>query len=142
HISLLRNTLDSAQSSTEERLAAVDRLNSALRDLTPLEQIQQETARSLEALLRATNAGTPASLDAIRNQVTESLGHIDNLVSDLAPDVSRALTGPLSRMRSDATGDAGIIGTRLLELETTDEGRRLTVQNSVFAARLSTAVEA
>jgi adenylate cyclase len=142
HISLLRNTLDSAQSSTEERLAAVDRLNSALRDLTPLEQIQQETARSLEALLRATNASTPASLDAIRNQVTQSLEHIDNLVSDLAPDVSRALTGPLTRMRSDATGDAGIIGARLLELETTDEGRRLTVQNSVFAARLSTAVEA
>jgi len=53
HVSLLRNTLDAAPSSTEERLAAVDRLNSALRDLIPLEQIQQDAAGSFEALLRA-----------------------------------------------------------------------------------------
>jgi adenylate cyclase len=33
HISLLRNTLDPARGSTEERLAAFERLNSALRDL-------------------------------------------------------------------------------------------------------------
>jgi signal transduction histidine kinase/CheY-like chemotaxis protein len=141
HISSLGNTLDPARSSTEERLASFDRLNSALRDLMPLEQIQQEGARSFEALLRAANANTPASLDTIHNQVTQSLGHIDNLVSDLDPDVSRALTDPLSRLRSDAMGDGGIIGARLVELETADEGRRLTVQNSVFAARLSSAVE-
>jgi phosphoglycerate-specific signal transduction histidine kinase len=42
HILLLRNTLDPARSATEERLAAFERLNSALRDLAPLEQIQQE----------------------------------------------------------------------------------------------------
>jgi adenylate cyclase len=142
HIMLLQNTLDPAHSSTEERLAALDRLNSALRDLESLEQIQQEAARSFEVLLRATYATTQASLDTIRNQVTQSLGHIDNLVSDLAPDVSLALTGPLSQLRSGAMGDGGIIGARLVELETTDEGHRLTVQNSVFAARLSNAVEA
>src|SRR5262249_3256493 len=133
HISLLGNTLDPARSSTEERLAAFDRLNSALRDLMPLERIQQEAATSFEALLRAANASTPASLDTIRNQVTQSLAHIDNLAPDLDPGVSLALTGPLSRLRSDAMGDGGIIGARLVELETADEGRRLTVQNSVFA---------
>src|SRR5262249_59690054 len=58
------------------------------------------------------------------------------------PDVSLALIGPLNQLRSNATGDAGIIGERLIELETAEEGRRLTVHNSVFAARLSNAVEA
>jgi hypothetical protein len=141
-ILLLRNTLDPARSSTEERLAALDRLNSALRDLVPLEQIQQDAARSFEALLRAANANTPASLNTIRDQVTQSVGHIDNILSGLDPDVSLALIGPLNQLRSDAMGDTGIIGARLIELETAEEGRRLTVYNSVFAARLSNAVEA
>jgi hypothetical protein len=139
-ILLLRNTLDTAQSSTEERLAALDRLNSAL--LMPLEQIQQEAARSFEALLRAANANTPASLKISRDQVTQSVGHIDNILSGLDPDVSLALIGPLNQLRSDAMGDAGIIGARLIELETAEEGRRLTAHNSLFAARLSNAVEA
>src|SRR5262245_46811481 len=141
-ILLLRNTLDTARSSTEERLAAFDRLNSALRDLMPLEQIQQDAANSFEALLRAANTNTPASLKIIRDQVTQSVGHIDNILSGLDPDVSLALIGPLNKLRSNATGDAGIIGARLIELETAEEGRRLTVHNSLFAARLSNAVEA
>src|SRR5262249_58369385 len=62
--------------------------------------------------------------------------------SGLDPDVSLALIGPLNQVRSDAMGDAGIIGARLIELETAEEGRRLTVHNSLFAARLSNEVEA
>src|SRR5499433_4547516 len=141
-ILLLRNMLNTAPPSTEERLWAVDLLNSALRDLMPLEQIQQEAARSFEALLRAANTNTPASLKTIRDQVTQSVAHMDNILSGLDPDVSLALIGPLNQLRSDATGDAGIIGARLIELETAEEGRRLTINNSVFAARLSNAVEA
>src|SRR5215472_4926910 len=138
----LRNMLNTAPPSTEERQWAVDLLNSALRDLMPLEQIQQEAARSFEALLRAANTNTPASLKAIRDQVTQSVAHMDNILSGLDSDVSLALIGPLNQLRSDATGAAGIIGARLIELETAEEGRRLTVHNSVFAARLSNAVEA
>src|SRR5262249_25900287 len=78
----------------------------------------------------------------IRDQVTQSTAHMDNILSGLDPDVSPALIGPLNQLRSTATGDAGIIATRLNELETAEEGRRLTVNNSVFAARLSNAVEA
>src|SRR5262244_1843446 len=140
-ILLLRNTLDTARSSTEERLAALDRLNSALRDLVPLEQIQQDVARSFEVLLRAANANTPASLKIYRDQVTQSVGHMDNILSGLDPDFSLALIGPLNQLRSNATGDAGIIAARLIELETAEEGHRLTINNSVFAARLSNAVE-
>src|SRR5262249_25513799 len=65
-----------------------------------------------------------------------------NIVSGLDRDVSLALTGPLGKLRADATGDAGIIAARLIELETTEEGRRLTVHNSLFASRLSSAVDA
>src|SRR5262249_1028412 len=141
-ILLLRNMLNTAPPSTEERLWAVDLLNSALRDLMPLEQIQQEAARSFEALLRAANTNTPASLKTIPDQVTQSFSHMDNILSGLDPDVSLALIGPLNQLRSNATADAGIIATRLIELETAEEGRRLTVHNSVFASRLSNGVEA
>src|SRR5215475_12140184 len=141
-ILLLRNMLNTAPPSTEERLWAVDLLNSALRDLMPFEQIQQEAARSFEALLRAANTNTPASLKTIRDQVTQSVALMDNILSGLDSDVSLALMGPLNQLRSNATGDAGIIATRLIELETAEEGRRLTVNNSVFASRLSNAVEA
>ncbi len=141
HILLLQRTLDATRSSPEERLAAFDRLNSALRDLTPLEQVQQEAGIAFEALLRAANAGTPASLDAIRDQATQSVRRIDSLVSGLDPDISLELIAPLSRLRSSAMGDIGIIVARLVELETTQEGRRLTVENSVLAVRLSAAVE-
>src|SRR5215467_7911956 len=140
-ILLLRNMLNTAPPSTEERLWAVDLLNTALRDLVQLEQIQQEVTRSFEVLLRAANANTPASLKTIRDQATQSVGHIDNILSGLDPDVSLALIGPLNQLR-DAIGDAGIIGARLIELETAEEGRRLTFHNSVFASRLSNAVEA
>jgi hypothetical protein len=107
----------------------------------PLEQIQQEAARSFEALLRAAITNTPASLKIIRDLVTQSVGHMDNILSGLDPEVSLALIGPLNQLRSNATGDAGIIAARLIELETAEEGRRLTVHNSVFASRLSNAVE-
>ena len=38
HIQRLQRTLETARTSSEETLAAVDRLNTAIRDLTPLEQ--------------------------------------------------------------------------------------------------------
>ena len=44
HIVALQHTLDAAGSTPEERLASLDRLNAVLRDLTPLEQIQQEAS--------------------------------------------------------------------------------------------------
>src|SRR5215471_16953068 len=121
NVSLLRNTLDPAGSSTKERLAAFESLNSALRDLAPLEQIQQEAAKSFEALLRAAGAGTRESLDAIRNQVTRSIEQIDRLASSLAPSVSAPLIAPLRKLHDDAMGDAGIIGARQVELESMQE---------------------
>src|SRR5262245_865407 len=135
----LRNTL---RSSTEERLAAIDRLNSALRDLTPLEQVQQEAAGSFEALMRAANADKPATLDTIRNEVGQSVDRIDRTVSGLDPNVSRELSVPLNKLRNGAIGDSGIISARRTEIEAAEEGRRLTVHNSIFASRLSNAVEA
>src|SRR5262249_20269169 len=111
-------------------------------DLTSLEGIQQEAAPSFEALLRAANARTPASLDALRNQVTQSVARIDSLVLGLEPHGSRAFTLHRTRRRNDPVEDPGMIGSRVAALETIEEGRRLTIQNSIFAARLSSAVEA
>src|SRR5262249_4711479 len=64
-ILLLRNT---SGGSTEERIAAFERLNSALRDLTPLEKIQQEAAHHLRhyCALRMPGRGPHLTLSAVR----------------------------------------------------------------------------
>src|SRR5262245_2703265 len=136
----LQRALDTASTSAEERLAAFRRLNAAIRDLTPLEQIQQEAAIAFEALVRAAGAGTPAALDAIRDQGERSIRRIDGLVSGLDPDVSLELIIPISRLRTSAIGDSSIEAVRQIELDAAAEGRRLTEQNSVLSGQLSDAV--
>src|SRR5262245_63823553 len=66
---------------------------------------------------------------------------MSNMSSGLGPEISKAWIRRLHQLRDNATGDAGIIATRLIELGTAEEGHRLTVYNSVFASRLSNAVE-
>ena len=81
HIAELQRILDASASSTQDRLAALRRLNAAIRDLAPLEQIQQEAANVFEALVRAAAATTADALDVIRGQAERSVDHIDGLVS-------------------------------------------------------------
>jgi adenylate cyclase len=142
NILALQRVLDAAGSSPEERLVALNRLNSAIRDLAPLEHVQQEAAIAFEALVRAAGASTQAALDTIREQVDPSVRRIDDLVSGLDPDVSLALIVPLSRLRTSAIGNSSIMAARQVELETAAEGRRLTVDNSTLSIQLSDAVAA
>ena len=137
----LQRALDDSRSTPQDRLAAFGRLNTAVSDLTPLEQIQQDAAVTFETLVRAGDAATPAELDAIRVQAEGTVRRIDDLVSGLDPDVSFALIVPLSRLRSDATGGASIIAAREVELHAAEEGRRLTVENTDLSVQLSSAVE-
>ena len=96
----LQRVLDAAGSSPEARMAAVGRLNAAIRDLAPLEQMQQEAANVFEALVRAASATTPAALETIRKDADQSVRHIDDLVSGLDPDLSFELIVPISKLRS------------------------------------------
>jgi signal transduction histidine kinase len=141
HILALQRALDAAGSTPEDRLAAIDRLNAAFRDLAPLEQIQQEAANAFEALVRAAGAGTQLELETIRAQAERSVRRIDGLVSRLDPDVSLALIVPLSSLRTSAIGNSSIIAARDVELEAVEEGRRRTGLNSVISNQLSDAVE-
>jgi adenylate cyclase len=141
NILALQRALDNPSSTPQERLAAFGRLNTAVSDLTPLEQIQQDAAVTFEALVRAGGAATPADLDAIRVQAEETVRRIDDLVSGLDPDVSFVLIVPLSRLRGDAIGSASIIAARQVELNAAQEGRRLTVENADLSVQLSKAVE-
>jgi adenylate cyclase len=142
HIQTLQRTLNAADSSPEQRLAAFDRLNAAIGDLAPLEQIQQEAATAFEALVRAAGVGKLADLDAVRAQADQSVRRIDGLVSGLDPDVSLELIAPLSRMRTSAIGNSSIVAAREIELNAAEEGRRWTSENSALSAQLSKAVEA
>ena len=142
HIAALQRSLDATGSTPEERLASLNRLNTVLRDLTPLEQIQQEAAVAFEALVRAAGAGTQAVLDTIQGQADRSVRRIDDLVSGLDPDLSLALIVPLSRLRTSAMGNSSILATRQTELQATAEGRGLTEENSTLSTQLSNAVAA
>ena len=141
HIAALQRALNAAGSSPADRLAAFDRLNTAIRDLTPLEQIQQEAADAFEALVSAASADTPAAVEATRTQAELSVRRIDDLVSGLDPDVSLELIVPLSRLRNTAIGNSSIMAARQAELSATQEGRRLTVENGELSVQLSTAVD-
>lgn len=141
-IASLQRALDAAGSSPEARMAAVGRLNDAIRDLAPLEQMQQEAANVFEALVRAASAATPAALEAIRKDADQSVRHIDDLVSGLDPDLSFELIGPISKLRTNAVSQSGVSTARRAELEAIQEGRRLTVENSALSAQLSNAVAA
>jgi adenylate cyclase len=140
HIAALQRALDDPKSAPEAKLAAFDRLNTAIGNLTPLEQIQQEVAIGFEALVRASDAATQADLDTLRDPIERSVRNIDGLVSGLDPDVSFELIVPLSRLRTSAMGNTSIVSARQVELETAAEGRRLTAENTDLSVKLSDAV--
>jgi len=142
YIQTLQRTLNAAGSSSEQRLAAFDRLNAAIGDLAPLEQIQQEAATAFEALVRAAGAAKLADLDAVRAQADQSVRRIDGLVSGLDSDVSFALIVPLSHMRTSAIGNSSIVAAREIELKAAEEGRHWIGENSALSTQLSKAVEA
>jgi signal transduction histidine kinase/HAMP domain-containing protein len=130
-----------ARSSTANTAAAVEHLNTAVNELTPLELIQREAAVAFETLVRAANAPNVAVLDSIRDEATRSLQRIDSLFSDIDPDVSLALITPLSHFRKNLIGTSSIISLRQTELDNIQTGRRLTAENSVISGELSSAVE-
>ena len=140
HITALQRALDDPRSAPEAKLAAFDRLNTAIGNLTPLEQIQQEVAIAFEALVRASDAATLADLNTIRDPVERSVRNIDGLVSGLDPDVSFELIVPLSRLRTSALGNTSIVSARQVELQTAAEGRRLIAENADLSVKLSDAV--
>src|SRR5204862_8229784 len=110
------------------------------RDLSPMEQIQQEASVAFETLVRASTANSAATLESLRDEAAHSVDQIDNLLSGLDPDVSLALIAPLSRLRNNAIGHSSIIAAGKVEQETSAEGRRLTMENSELSAQLSKAV--
>ena len=136
-IASLQRVLDAAGSSPEARLAAIGRLNTAIRDLAPLEQMQQEAANVFESLVRAASATTPAVLETIRQDAGRSVHRIDDLVSGLDPDLSSELIAPISKLRTNAVSQSGVIAARQAELEAIQEGHRLTVENSNLSAQAS-----
>jgi signal transduction histidine kinase/CheY-like chemotaxis protein len=142
YIAALQQSLDAAGSTPEARLAALNRLNSALQDLTPLEQIQQQAAIAFESLMRVAGADTQVAVDSIQQQVGRAVRHIDDLVSGLDPDVSLPLIVPLSQLRGSAMGSSSIKSARQVELDAVYDGQRLIVENSALSAQLSKAVQA
>ncbi|MBV8534861.1 MAG: PAS-domain containing protein [Alphaproteobacteria bacterium] len=141
HIRELQEGLRSRNSATDTA-TAIDRLNKAIGELTPLEEIQREAGVAFEMLVRAANAPDVAALASIRENASQTLREIDSLFSAIDPDVSLVLITPLSHFRKNLTGTSSIISLRLSELNNTDEGRRLTVENAAISANVGKAVGA
>ncbi len=140
HILELQKGLAGAGTAAADTASAVERLNKAINELTPLEQIQMQAGIAFETLVRAANAPNVASLDSIRDEASRALQRIDSLFSDLDPDVSLSLITPLSHFRKNLIGTSSIIALRQTELDNIQEGRRLTVNNSTISAQLNSAV--
>ena len=141
-IAELQEGLKGARAQATDTASAVDRLNTAINDLTPLEQIQTQAAVAFELLVRAASAPDAAASGSIRQEASQTLQRIDSLFSDIDPDVSLALITPLSRLRRNLIGTSSIIALRQTELDNIEEGRRLTVENSTISTQLSNAVAA
>jgi signal transduction histidine kinase/DNA-binding response OmpR family regulator/HAMP domain-containing protein len=138
----LQQGLNGARAQTTDTAGAVDRLNTAVNELTPLEQIQTQSAIAFELLVRAASAPDAAELVPIRQEASQTLERIDSLFSDIDPDVSLGLITPLSHLRKNLVGTSSIIALRQAELENVEEGRRLTVENSTISVQLNNAVAA
>ncbi len=139
-ISELQQGLSAARNGNIDAAIAINRLNTAVNELTPLEQIQRQAAIAFETLVRAANAPNEAALNSIRAEASQTLTRIDGLFSDIDPDVSLSLITPLSHFQKNLTGTSSIISVRQAELGDIQEGRRLTVDNSVISAQMSKAV--
>ena len=138
----LQQGLKGARVQATDTASAVERLNTAVNDLTPLEQIQTQSAVAFELLVRAASAPDEAALSSIRQDASQTLQRIDSLFSDIDPDVSLAVITPLSHLRKNLIGTSSIIALRQTELDNIEEGRGLTVENSTISAQLSNAVAA
>ena len=138
----LQQGLADARNPTTDTNAAIKHLNTAINELTPLEQIQAQAAIAFEILVRAASSPDVASLSSIHDEASKVLQRIDSLFSDIDPDVSLSLITPLSHFRKNLIGTSSIISLRQIELNNIQEGRRLTIENSDISAQLSDAVEA
>ncbi len=141
-IEQLQQGLNGARAQPTDTASAVDRLNTAINELTPLEQIQTQSAMAFELLVRAAGAPDAAALSPIREEASQTLERIDSLFSDVDPDVSLGLITALSHLRKNLIGSSSIISLRQTELENIERGRRLTLENSTISAQLSNAVAA
>ena len=140
HIVEVQQVLDRVQNSSEDRVAAFDRLNAAIRDLSALEQIQKEVAIASQIPIQVANAANVSALDAIRGQADDSVRNIERLIARLDRDLPLALTTPLSRIRDNLVGPYSIVATHEVELTAAREGRRLTAENLVLSVQLSNAI--
>src|ERR1019366_6888871 len=105
HILNLQRALNDSRSAPEQKLAAFDRLNAAISDLTPLEQVQQEAAVAFEALVRAGTAATPADLDALRAEAEAAVRRIDGGRTDtIGPEPRPDWVGCGRRAQPDQFG--------------------------------------
>ena len=123
-------------------MAAIGRLNAAIRDLAPLEQMQQEAANVFECLSVPPRPLRRPCLKPSARMPTSRSATLTIWCPVLDPDLSFELIVPISKLRANAVSQSGVIAVRQAELEAIQEGRRLTVENSELSAQLSGAVAA
>src|SRR5262249_28064730 len=96
---------------------------------------------STQSALRASTTNDPRELTEFRNQAQRSIRSIDGLVSDIDPDLSTELFGPIARLRANVRGETNIFGLRQTEIETTAKSKQLIAENTALSAHLHNAVE-
>ncbi|HVI68567.1 MAG TPA: ATP-binding protein, partial [Bradyrhizobium sp.] len=137
----LQRALVSPNESQQDRRAELNDLDQAILALLPLEQIRRDFTLTFEIALRASTTNDPRELTEFRNQAQRSIRSIDGLVSDIDPDLSTELFGPIARLRANVRGETNIFGLRQTEIETTAKSKQLIAENTALSAHLHNAVE-
>jgi len=137
----LQRALVSPNESQQDRRAELNDLDQAILALLPLEQIRRDFTLTFEIALRASTTNDPRELTEFRNQTQRSIRSIDGLVSDIDPDLSTELFGPIARLRANVRGETNIFGLRQTEIETTAKSKQLIAENTALSAHLHNAVE-
>ena len=137
----LQRALVSPNESQQDRRAELNDLDQAILELLPLEQIRRDFTLTFEIALRASTTNDPRELTEFRNQAQRSIRSIDGLVSDIDPDLSTELFGPIARLRANVRGETNIFGLRKTEIETTAKSKQLIAENTALSAHLHNSVE-
>jgi signal transduction histidine kinase/CheY-like chemotaxis protein len=137
----LERAMTSPDAAAQQQRNAVDQFDQAMADLLSLDQVRREAGVAFEVIMRAADTARPADLDPLQEQAGRSVRAIDDLVSDIDPDVSLKLFDPLRSLREATVGDTSIFAAVRREIAARAESRRLIAENDTLSTRLKDAVD-
>jgi hypothetical protein len=127
---------------TKQANTQLNDLEQAMLSMLPLDELQRRTSDIFRILVGAAETHDPGELDRLKQASQTAMRDMDTLVSGVDLDTSTALLPQIKQLMDAAQRPGGLFAVKAMELNATDEGRRLIKDNAKLANRLSDAVRA